>query len=141
MSWDLIGDVPVSFEGEQLSVPLIGDVLIKVEHTFDFESFPGIGFAWISDIYANDERRLFIKSYPHKNSSRVYPLEVPEVMVEAGWLVRHLVVKRSVRARVDTDANWRIRIYEWIGSTPPESTIDGNGATGDGEQQIFDGNP
>ncbi|MEL6260462.1 MAG: hypothetical protein AAFR12_05285 [Cyanobacteria bacterium J06626_6] len=141
MSWDLIGDVPVSFEGEQLSVPLIGDVLIKVEHTFDYASFPGIGCAWISDIYANDEQRLFIKSYPYKNTSRVYALEVPEVMVEAGWLVRHLVVKRSVRARVDTDANWRIRIYEWIGSTPPESTIDGNGATGDGEQQIFDGNP
>ena len=50
MPWELIGDVPVTFEGVQLGTPLIGDALIKIEHTFDFADFPGVGYAVISDL-------------------------------------------------------------------------------------------
>jgi hypothetical protein len=138
MPWDLVGDVPVTFEGRQLDVPLIGDEIIKVEHTYDFASFPGIGYAWISDIYSNDSELTFIKSYPRKERARIYALEIPQVMKDGGWLLRFLTVRRSTRARVDANANWRMRIYVWLGTEPPEEEIDGEGATGGGET-IFDG--
>jgi hypothetical protein len=138
MPWDLVGDVPVSFEGRQLDAPLIGDEIIKVEHTWDYGAFPGLGYAWISDLYSNDAELTFIKSYPKKDYARIYILEIPQVMKDAGWLLRYLTVRRSNRARVQADANWRMRISVWLGSEPPEEQIDGEGSTGGG-QTIFDG--
>lgn len=141
MPWDLIGDVPVTFEGIQLGTPLIGDSLIKVEHTFDFADFPGVGYAVISDLYSDGVVGQFIRSYPYRNS-RIYPLELLEVQKNAGWIVRFLVVKRSRFARVDANVNWRIKIYEWFGEGDPEITIDSETGefTNDGET-IFEGNP
>lgn len=141
MPWDLVGDVPVTFEPQQLDVPLIGDELIRVEHTYDFADFPGLGYALISDLYANDAQLEFIRSYPYKDRDRLYPLEIPQVMKDAGWLLRHLVVRRDTRSRVDADANWRIKIYVWIGSSPPTSQVDGNASSGGSGQTVFDGNP
>ena len=34
------------------------------------------------------------------------------------------LIKRSLRARVDADANWKIRIYEWYTQGDPDIEID-----------------
>lgn len=140
MSWDLIGDVPVTFEGQFLEVPVIGDALIKIEHTFDYASFPGLGYALFSSRYYNDVVADFFRSYPRKNEARLHVLELADVQKESGWLLRDLFVRRSTRARVQADANWRVKVYEWIDSADPEGEIDGDGSTPSDGQQIYDGN-
>lgn len=138
MSWDLIGDVPVTFDGKFLDTPLVGDSLIKVVHSFDYASFPGTGYALISTRYFNDVEGRFIKSYPYK-SERLYTLEIPQVQKEAGWLLRDLFVRKTVRTRVQADANWRIKVYEWLGRVPPEPSIDGQRSDSSGGT-TFEGN-
>lgn len=139
MPWDLLGDVPVRLDAAEQVGPLIGDELIKVEHTYDFASFPGTGYALISDLYSNDEQLEFIRSYPYKDRSRIYALEIPQVMKDAGWLLRYLLIRRNRRARVDADANWRVKIYVWVGTDAPETPIDGNSSSPDDDPLIFDG--
>jgi len=74
-------------------------------------------------LYSDGVKGRFIRSYPYK-AARIYPLELLDVQKEAGFIVRHLIVKRSLRARVDADANWKIRIYEWYTQGDPDIEID-----------------
>ena len=116
MSWVLLSEEPVGFEWRQFDGSLVGNELIKIEHVFNGASFPGLGYAVLSNVYANDERDVFIRSYPHKGDPRLYEIKVPEAFEAASYTLHHLQVKRNLYARVDADANWRIRAYLW---SPP----------------------
>lgn len=113
MSWDLMSEELVGFEWRQFDDSLIGDEVIKVEHSFDYEKFPGIGYAVLSNVYANGERDIFLRSYPHKADSRIYELKVPQRLIASNYLLHHLQIKRNLYARVQADANWRVKAYIW----------------------------
>lgn len=113
MGWIFYGEEPVGFEERVLGDVLIGDVLIKVEHFFDYASFPGLGHAQISNIYANDERDFFRRSYPQKDSPRLYEIKVPPQLLNAGYGLHQLLIRRNIRAQVQADANWRVRVHVW----------------------------
>lgn len=115
--WDLIGEKPVGFDWVLFDGPLIGDELIKIEHVFNGVSFPGRGYALLSNIYANDEQDVFIKSYPKKTGSRIYEIKVPEPLKVANYELHHLMVKHNLYAQVDADADWKIRAYVWLSGT------------------------
>ncbi len=117
MSWRLMSEEPVTFDGRVFDDFLIGDELIKIEHSFNGETFPGTGYAIISNVYANDEQDFFRRSYPKKNSSRIYEVKVPPQLVAASYLLHQLTVQRSLYARVDADANWRVSAYIWVPET------------------------
>lgn len=108
-----MGEEAVGFEWRQFDGSLIGDEVIKVEHDFDYASFPGLGYAVLSNVYANDERDIFLKSYPHKGDARIYELKVPQRLIDSNYLLHHLQIKRNLRARVQADANWRVKAYIW----------------------------
>lgn len=114
MPWQLLGDVPVTDEGQKISAPLLGDALIKVEHRFSPNPFRGFGYVWISDEYANNEHFLNFRSYPYVESARIYALELPALMKAYGFDDRNLWVRRSSRAVVNDDTQWRVRISVWV---------------------------
>lgn len=118
MGWEFYGEASVSFEERVLGDFLIGDELIRVRHFFDYADFPGIGHALISNVYANGERDFFCRSYPHKNSSRIYEIKVPSQLLDAGYGLHQLLVRRNVRARVQANANWRLRVDVWVPPAP-----------------------
>ena len=109
MSWDLMSEEFVEFEWREFGDSLIGDEVIKIEHYFDYDRFPGLGYAVLSNVYANGERDVFIKSYPHKGDARIYELKVPQRLIDSNYLLHHLQVKRNLRAQVQANANWRIK--------------------------------
>lgn len=114
MPWQLLEEVPATEEGYRLSAPLTGDVLIKIEHIFRPNPFTGFGYVWISDEYPNDEHFLNFRSYPYVESARIYSLELPALMGRYGFGTRHLWVRRSSRAVVNSDTHWRVKISIWI---------------------------
>ena len=120
MTWDLIGDVAVGFDAEPLDQPLIGDALIKVEHSFDYATFPGLGYALLTTRYYNEVEGETLRLYPVKNSARIYSMELSAIQKESGWLLRDLFIRKTVRTRVQADANWRIKVYEWLGAARPQ---------------------
>jgi len=140
MVWRLMSEEPVTFEERVFDDFLIGDELIKIEHSFNGATFPGLGYAVISNIYVNDERDFFRRSYPQKDSSRIYQVNVPPQLVEGSYLLHQLMVKRHRYARVDADANWRIRAYVWTPPLSPQLEVDGQLPPG-GDEDIFDGSP
>lgn len=113
MTWELLGQEPVGFDERQFDGILIGDETIKIEHYFDYPSFPGLGYALISNIYANDERDRFIRSYPVKSSPRIYEITVPEALKASSYLSYHLMIRRNVRAQILSDANWTVKAFVW----------------------------
>jgi hypothetical protein len=119
MGWVLYGERSVDFEERILGDFLIGDELIRVQHLFDYADFPGIGHALISNVFANGERDFFRRSYPYKDSSRIYEVKVPAVLVDQGYGLHQLLIRRNVRARVQANANWRVRVDLWVPDTPP----------------------
>lgn len=114
MPWELYAEEPVTFEEQVVGDFLIDSETIRVEHLFNGESFPGTGYALISNVYVNNERSFFRRSYPYKNSSRIYQVIIPPELLEGGYGLHQLLMKRSPRARVDADANWRVRIDRWV---------------------------
>lgn len=120
-----MGEERVGFEWRQFDVPLIGNEVIKIEHSFDYASFPGLGYAILSNIYANDERDIFFRSYPYKDGSRIYELDVPQRLIESSYQLHFLQVKRNLYARVQADANWRVKAYLWVNPAAPSTEIDG----------------
>ena len=139
MGWVFYGEAPVGFEERVVGDFLIGDELIRVEHLFAYETFPGFGYALLSNIYANDERDFFRRSYPQKNSSRIYEVKVPPQLFDAGYGLHQLLVRCNVRARLQSDANWRIRISVWVDGGDEEPPVDGQ--AGGGGDDVMDGNP
>lgn len=140
MAWRLMSEEPVTFEERVFDDFLIGDELIKIEHSFNGATFPGLGYAVISNLYVNNERDFFRRSYPVKDSPRIYEVKVPPQLVEGNYLLHQLMVKRHLYARVDADANWRIRAYIWVPDGAPPSEVDGQQVDG-GDEEIFDGSP
>lgn len=115
--WDLIGEKPVTYDWILFDEPLIGDELIKIEHSFNGATFPGRGYAWLSNIYANNEQDIFIRSYPHKDNERIYQINVPQQLKDANYNLHHLMVKISRYAQVVESADWKIKAYVWLTGT------------------------
>lgn len=143
MAWVPAGDLPVNFDEAFFSGVFVGDELIKVEHGFNGSSFPGTGYAIISNIFFNGERDFFRRSYPFKESPRIYKVSAPPQFNAETYQIFQLTVRRSLRARVDADANWRVRIYKWIADStanePPQFDGNGGGNSGGGFTSL-DGN-
>ncbi len=118
MGWVFYGEAPAGFNEQVIGDFLIGDELIKVEHLFD-GLLPGFGHALISNVYANGERDFFRRSYPYKNSARIYTIKVPEQLQAAGYSLHQLLIKWNRGARWVAKANWRVRIYVWRGDSIP----------------------
>lgn len=141
MTWDLMGEELVGFEWRQFDAPMIGNEVIKIEHSYDYASFPGFGHAVLSNIYVNNERDLFFRSYPYKDNARIYELDVPERLYEANYLLHFLQVRRNIRAKVQANANWRVRAYLWFGPNSPTIENDGNPPDLGESANDLDGNP
>jgi hypothetical protein len=139
MTWVFLGEKPVNFDEEIFETPLIGDELIRVEHVFNGATFPGLGYAQFSNIYNDGERGFFRRSYPTKVLDRVYNIDIPEAFEDSDYVVHRLAVKRNLYARVQADANWRVRVFVWFPDELPEPEADGNPSTGG--ETIFEGNP
>jgi hypothetical protein len=139
MTWIFLGEKPVDFEEQVFETPLIGDELIRVEHVFTGATFPGLGYAQLSNIYDDGERGFFRRSYPTKTNDRVYDINIPEAFEDSDYVVHRLAVKRNLYARVQATANWRIRVFVWLPEEASPSEADGN-LTGGGET-IFEGQP
>lgn len=114
MGWEFYGETPVGFEEQIIGDELIGDELIKVEHLFDHDSFPGIAHALISNSYTNNERDFFVRSYPYKNSPRIYEIKVPPQLSNAGYGLHYLHVRCNIRAKFQANANWRVKVSVWV---------------------------
>lgn len=113
MSWLFYGEVDVGVEERILGDILFGDELIRVHHFFDQDYFLGFGHALISNVYANGERDFFRRSYPYKNSPRIYEIKVPQPLLDAGYGTHQLLIRRNSRARVHESINWRVRVDVW----------------------------
>lgn len=141
MGWSFIGEEPVSFDEQVFDIPMVGDELIRIEHVFNGGTFPGKAYALISNIYEAGERGAYKRSYPVKESARVYEFDVPQGFEDSDYVVHQLAVKRNRFARVDADANWRLRAWVWVPEQSPEAQVDGNPSEDGGSDTIFDGNP
>ena len=140
MTWLPAGNLPVDFNEAAFFGVFVGDELIKVEHDYNGSSFPGTGYAMLSNLFLNGEREFFRRSYPFKNSPRIYRITVSDDLKEANYHIYQLTVRRSLRSRVDANANWRIRIFKWVDGDQVEPSFDGQiGA--DSEVTNLDGNP
>lgn len=113
MVWIPAGDLPVGFDEAIFSGVFVGDQLIKVEHGFNGDVFPGTGYAVISNLYFDGEREFFRRSYPYRGSPRLYRLSAPQQFESESYQIYQLTLRRSARAKVDADANWRVRIFRW----------------------------
>jgi hypothetical protein len=111
--WLPAGDLPVGFDETIFSGVFVGEQLIKVEHGFNGSSFPGTGYAIISNLFFNGEREFFRRSYPYKGSPRLYRITAPQQFNSENYQIYQLTLRRSARARVDADADWRVRIFRW----------------------------
>lgn len=140
MTWVAAGDLPVGFDEAYFFGVFVGDELIKVEHGFNGSSFPGTGYAILSNIFFNGEREFFRRSYPFKASPRIYRITVSDEFKEANYHIYQLTVRRSLRSRVDDGANWRIRIFKWVDSDDAEPSFDGE-IGGNSDVTSLDGNP
>lgn len=141
MAWELMGEEPVGFDWRTFDIPMIGDELIKIEHYFNGATFPGTGYAVLSNLYANDERDVFYRSYPKKDSERIYEINVPIQFQLSSYLLHQLQVKRNQYARVDADADWRVRAYLWFNPSDPNRELDGNPDDPNAPSIDYDGNP
>lgn len=113
MVWIPSGELAVDFNEQFFPAAFVGDQLIKVEHGFTGNDFPGIGYAILSNLYFGGERDWFRRSYPFKNSARIYHIISPPQLQAENYQIYQIAIRRSLRARVDADANWRVRIFRW----------------------------
>ena len=119
MSWNLVAEVSPGFDWEAIDVPIFGNTSFKIEHSWGASyDFPGAGFAWLCQVFPDGSRRGFKRLWPYRDP-RIVTMTAPDDLAVDGWDIYQLQVKRSYRAQIYGDANWRVRIYEWAGSEPP----------------------
>lgn len=143
MAWQLFGDVKIGYEWVRIASPITGDIILKIEHSTSYASFPGKAYALIASYIPElNIRGIYHRSYPYGPDADLVLSALPKELLSAGIRQRYVEIKHDLYARVQADANWRLRIYRWVYEIQPGETIDGNGAeTGDGEAIILDGNP
>lgn len=124
MSWQLIQEIRPLYEWQLLDIPIIGETTIRVEQDWaEAGAFPGRAYVSFCQEFMEGSRYNFRRLYPYREP-RLITCTIPEPLEAAGWGVFYLAVKLNLYARYDADANWRIRFYEWVGSTPPPATPD-----------------
>ena len=112
MGWQLLGDVAVGWQWADINVRIEGDVALKLEHSYSYASFPGKAYAILSSTNEAGDRALYHRSYPSGDAD-IIASEVPAVLVPVGFDRRYLSIKRNLFARVQDDANWRVKVYRW----------------------------
>jgi hypothetical protein len=115
MVWSLVEELPVTHEWQVSAVPVMGNAILKIEHQWNLAyNYPGSGKALLSNRYDNGSRYGMKILYPTRDSI-ILSSAIPQHMQDAGFGLRYLAIKRSAYARIMGDANWRIKISEWLG--------------------------
>ncbi|MEL7354056.1 MAG: hypothetical protein AAFN38_21720 [Cyanobacteria bacterium J06560_5] len=145
MSWQLIGDLKIGYEWSRLAGLITGDIILKVEHSTSYASFPGKAYALFAGyIPALGLRGSYSRSYPYGPNADLVLLPLPKELLATGIQERYVELKHDLYERIQADANWRVKIYRWVYELGGGETIDGNGGSGDNsdsEPVILDGNP
>lgn len=114
MAWQLIGESEPGFDWVIFSPTVVDDVILKVDHTWDSGyPFPGSGYALLADFFANGERHKIRRIYPTPDPT-IMTFAVNDVLRNAGLTIRQMGIKRNIYARIFGDANWQIRVDQWV---------------------------
>lgn len=118
MGWQLLGDVAVGWQWTPVNTRIDGDVALKVEHRYgSYATFPGKAYALLSSTTEAGDRAIYHRSYPYGDESDIIASEVPAPLLAVGFGQRYISVKRNLYARVQDDANWRVRVFQWVEET------------------------
>ena len=124
MSWQLLQTVEPEFEWVTLAAPIIGETTLRVEQDWSYAgAFPGRAYVTLAQRFPDDSLYGFRRLYPYRDP-RILTLRIPDDLEASGWSVYSIQLKVNLWGQWQADANWRIRIYEWIGNTPPAILVD-----------------
>ncbi|MEO0348839.1 MAG: hypothetical protein AAF282_02175 [Cyanobacteria bacterium P01_A01_bin.15] len=124
MSWEQLAEVSPGFDWETLPDVIEGYRSFKISHSWSpTYSYPGSGAAWICQVFPDGSRYGFRKLWPHRDP-KIISLYAPADMTASNDDFYRLSIKRISRARIYGDANWRIRIWQWIGIPLDDSNFD-----------------
>ena len=142
MVWQLVGDTPIGYEWARIGAPITGDLILKVEHSTSYASFPGKAYALIASYIPDlDIRGVYSRSYPYGSNADLILSPLPKELLAAGIRQRYVEIKHDLYARIQADANWRVKVYRWVYEIQEGETIDGGTGTGaGGDEIILDGN-
>lgn len=129
MPWrSLAANVPAPWELTNLgSVPFEAD-LFRVSHTWSTQfEWPGEGALSIYESF-DGNRAAGRRSYPSREP-RLIKLRTPNYALAIGFAVREISIRRSLYARIFSDADWRVTVEVWEPDLsefePARATLDG----------------
>ncbi|MBE9065135.1 hypothetical protein IQ260_00515 [Leptolyngbya cf. ectocarpi LEGE 11479] len=124
MTWRLIQEVSPEFEWTRLDQPISGETALKIEQDWSYAgSFPGKAYVLLTQNFPDGSCYGFKKFYPYRHG-RLFTTRIPDFLETAGWGTYSLSIKVNSWGRWQDDANWVVRIYEWIGETAPPTEPD-----------------
>ena len=127
MPWRSLGTLtPDLLEWRLTNTAALGD-LVRVRQDWSGD-WPGTGFIMVSAFYADGGRYGFESVYPDREA-RMLILPPPQILADAGLLVRYFAAKLNSRSRTYDNANWSITFEEFTPITGPDDqpvqTVDG----------------
>ncbi|MDV3352013.1 hypothetical protein D0962_35725 [Leptolyngbyaceae cyanobacterium CCMR0082] len=124
MSWQLLQEVEPQFEWLTLGPPIVGEPTLKIEQDWSYAgAFPGRAYITVVQQFPDGSLYGFRRFYPYRDP-RLFNPSIPNHLEASGWNVYSIRLKVNLWGQWQADANWRIRIYEWIGNTPPAIFVD-----------------
>lgn len=122
MTWRLIDEFQPTWDWQTTESPIVGASAIKIEQDWSYAGvFPGRGFLWLVQQFPDSSFHNFRRVYPYRDP-RIFSTVIPAQLEASGWNVYQLALKVNLRATWQDDADWRVRLYEWIGSEPSPLT-------------------
>ncbi|MBE9157691.1 hypothetical protein IQ265_12765 [Nodosilinea sp. LEGE 06152] len=126
MAWRNLGTVaPDLLEWRELPQQALGN-LFRIRQSWNGD-WPGTGAINLAIFYDGGGRYGFEQIYSDPKP-RMVIFTPPQLLTDAGFLVRRFAVRFSSRTRVYAVANWQVSVDEWVDNTEddePAQLIDG----------------